>query len=281
MAHFSILTISSVSMTERSLDDLPPPDVQPEARLFSASQVAELHAPSSSGARTPVASRVARMLRATIVDGAMKTGESFPPERELAALLQVSRDTVRRAIEELIRQGLVEARQGAGTFVAARVEQPLTEITSFSDDMLRRGFRPGSHWVKRELRRPTPEESLALGLAPDSVVMHLERVRTADAVPMAIERAVLAAELLGGNLAFGDSLYDALNAVGVCPVRALQRLRAELASGLDAELLGIRSGDPVLHIERRSFSVEGRPLELTRSFYRGDRYDYLAVMGKG
>ncbi|HDR9762399.1 MULTISPECIES: GntR family transcriptional regulator [Burkholderia] len=267
-------------MTERSLDAPLSRDPQPGAHLFDAAQVAELHAPSAGGARMPIASRLARMLRATIVDGSMKTGESFPPERELAAQLQVSRDTVRRAIEELIRQGLVEARQGAGTFVAARVEQPLTEITSFSDDMLRRGFRPGSHWVKRELRRPTPEESLALGLAPDSVVMHLERVRTADAVPMAIERAVLAADLLGGNLEFGDSLYGALNAAGICPVKALQRLRAELASAPDADLLGIRGGDPVLHIERRSFSVEGRPLELTRSFYRGDRYDYLAVMGK-
>ncbi|KVK90742.1 UTRA domain-containing protein [Burkholderia cepacia] len=71
-----------------------------------------------------------------------------------------------------------------------------------------------------------------------------------------------------------------MNAAGICPVKALRQRRAELASGLDADLLGIRSGDPVLHIERQSFSVEGRPLELTRSFYRGDRYDYLAVMGK-
>ncbi|KVH35421.1 UTRA domain-containing protein [Burkholderia cepacia] len=58
-----------------------------------------------------------------------------------------------------------------------------------------------------------------------------------------------------------------MNAAGICPVKALRQRRAELASGLDADLLGIRSGDPVLHIERRSF-------------YRGDRYDYLAVMGK-
>lgn len=130
-------------------------------------------------------------------------------------------------------------------------------------------LQPGIALGQRELRLPTPEESLALGLAPDSVVLHLERVRTAGSVLMVIERAVLAAELLGGNLEFGASLYGALNATGICLVRALQRLRAELASELDAALLGIRSGDPVLHIECSSFSVEGRPFELTRSFYLG------------
>ncbi|WP_322052975.1 GntR family transcriptional regulator [Paraburkholderia bannensis] len=248
--------------------------------LFSEAQIAELHAPLPGGARMSITSRLAQMLRTTIVEGAMRTGESFPPERDLAASFGVSRDTVRRAIDVLIRQGLVEARQGAGTFVAARVEQPLSEITSFSDDMQLRGFRPGSYWIRRELRRPTPSEAFALGLEPDTMVMHLERVRTADGVPMAIERAVVSAAFLDGNLEFGDSLYRALDAAGNGPVKALQRLRAAVASAADGELLGIRAGDPVLRIERRSFSAEGRPVELTDSFYRGDRYDYVVAMSK-
>jgi GntR family transcriptional regulator len=247
--------------------------------LFKPAQITQLHAPTSNGARLSTAARLAQIFGATIAES-MKTGESFPPERDMAAYFKVSRDTVRRAIDILVRQGLVEARQGAGTFVAARVEQPLTEMSSFSDDMQLRGLRPGSHWLKRELRRPTPSESFALGLAPDSLVMHLERVRTADSVPMAIERSVLSAQLLGGNLEFGDSLYKALHAAGVAPVKAIQRLRAAVASAPDNELLGIHIGDPVLHIERRSFSAGGRPLELTESLYRGDRYDYVVAMSK-
>jgi len=247
--------------------------------LFSPAQVAQLHAPAPNGVRMPMAARLAQILGTAIADN-MKTGDSFPPERDMAAYFQVSRDTVRRAIDTLVRQGLVEARQGAGTFVAARVEQPLTEITSFSDDMRVRGLRPGSHWLRRELRRPTPAESFALGLVPDSLVMHLERVRTADAVPMAIERSVLSAQLLHGNLEFGDSLYDALDAAGSGPVKAIQRLRAAVATAPDNDLLGLHVGDPVLHIERRSFSAEGRPLELTESLYRGDRYDYVVAMSR-
>ncbi len=247
--------------------------------LFSQAQVAQLHTPNANGVRLSTAARLAQILGAAIADS-MKTGDSFPPERDMATYFQVSRDTVRRAIDTLVRQGLVEARQGAGTFVAARVEQPLTEMSSFSDDMHLRGLRPGSQWLKRELRRPTPAESFALGLVSDAQVMHLERVRTADAVPMAIERSVLSAQLLGGNLEFGESLYQALDAAGVGPVKAIQRLRAAVATAPDNELLGIHIGDPVLHIERRSFSAEGRPLELTESLYRGDRYDYVVPMSR-
>jgi GntR family transcriptional regulator len=245
--------------------------------LFNQAQITQLHTPSANGVRLSTAARLAQILGTTIAER-MKTGDSFPPERDMAVFFQVSRDTVRRAIDTLVRQGLVEARQGAGTFVAARVEQPLTEMSSFSDDMHLRGLRPGSQWIKRELRRPTPAESFALGLVSDTQVMHLERVRTADSVPMAIERSVLSAQLLGGNIDFGDSLYQALDAAGLGPVKAVQRLRAAVATAPDNELLGIHIGDPVLHIERRSFSAEGRPLELTESLYRADRYDYVVAM---
>ncbi|WP_080422774.1 GntR family transcriptional regulator [Burkholderia ubonensis] len=246
------------------------------AELFDAEQVAALRAPGN-GTESSISMRLARLLRAAIVDGKLKTGEGLPPERDLAERFQVSRDTVRRAIDKLTRQGLIESRRGAGTFVAARVEQ-LSPVTRFSDDMQRRGLQPGLQWLRRELDRPSPDELLALGLAPHARVIRLERVRTADAVPMAIERATLPANLLSGAVDFGDSLYRALQDADVHPVRAVQRLRAELASARDAELLGIRAGDPVLSIERRSFSSDGCPLELTRTLYRADRYDYVAVL---
>ncbi len=171
-------------------------------------------------------------------------------------------------------------RRGAGTFVAARVERQLSLITRFSDDMQRRGLKPGSQWLRRELDRLSPDELLALGLrlGPDSRVIRLERVRTADAVPMAIERAALPTDLLRDTVEFSESLYRALQDTDFRPVRAIRRLRAELASTRDAELLGIRAGDPVLSIERRSFSSEGCPLELTCSLHWGDRYDYVAVL---
>ncbi|SMC27748.1 transcriptional regulator, GntR family [Andreprevotia lacus DSM 23236] len=252
------------------------PQAATVSSLFDEADVAELHAPQTAG-RQSTYQRLANRLRQAIVDGQLAAGECFPPEREMAQQFKVSRDTVRRALELLTQQGLIESRQGAGTFVASRVEQPLAIISSFSDDMRQRGHTPGSFWIRRELGWPTPEESLALNLLPDQPVMRLDRVRTADGTPMAVERAVISAALLGNNLDFGESLYDALRAVDVRPARAMQRLRAQLASVADAGLLAINPLDAVLSIERRSFSNEGRPIELTRSVYRGDRYDYLSV----
>ncbi|WP_431824809.1 GntR family transcriptional regulator [Burkholderia sp. F1] len=127
------------------------------ADLFDAGQVAALRAPGNgSGTGSSISTRLARLLRAAIVDGKLKAGEGLPPERDLAERLQVSRDTVRRAIDKLTRQGLIESRRGAGTFVAARVEQPLSLVTRFSDDMQRRGLPVRSGCAESSTgRRPT------------------------------------------------------------------------------------------------------------------------------
>lgn len=223
----------------------------------------------------PLYKHIEVALRGAIRSGELAVGAGIPPERELAALLGVSRVTIRRAIEELVAQGLLQARQGSGTTVSARVEQALPMLGSFSEDMARRGYAPGSQWLEREVARPSPDEILALGLGPEDRVIRLARVRTADGAPIAVERASLNAALFGGDPAFGDSLYEALRARGVVPERAFQRLRAEAAHERDARLLGIEPGDPVLSTERRSFTRDGRPVELTRAVYRGDRYDYV------
>ena len=236
---------------------------------------AQLLTSSPGRGHLPLYQRMAVSLRAAMRSGTLPVGTGMPPERELATMLGVSRVTVRRAIEELVTEGLLQAKQGSGTTVAGRVEQALTALGSFSEDMQRRGLVPGSRWIARQLAHPTADEVLALGLAPTEQVMRLERVRTADGAPIAVERATVRAALLGGDIHFGDSLYEALRQHGVVPQRAFQRLRADAVGAADARLLGLREADPVLATERRSFTTEGRPVELTRSVYRGDRYDYV------
>ena len=233
---------------------------------------------SASRGHLPLYQKMAASLRTAIRSGTLQAASGVPPERELATLLGVSRVTVRRAIDELVQEGLLQARQGSGTFVTGRVEQPLSALGSFSEDMVRRGHVPGSRWISRELGYPSPDEVLALGLAPSEQVIRLARVRTADGAPIAVERASLRAALLGGEVHFGDSLYEALRQHGVFPQRAFQRLRAEVVRGQDARLLGLQDADPVLATERRSFTSEGRPVEFTRSIYRGDRYDYVVEL---
>jgi GntR family transcriptional regulator len=228
----------------------------------------------------PLYFRLAARLRELIEQGQVATGRSLPPERELAQRLGVSRQTVRRVVEELAREGLLAVRQGSGTFVSGRLVEPLTELASFSDDMRRRGLEPGSLWISREVAAPTPQEAFSLGLSLSDRVLRARRVRTADGTPIGVELAVVSAELVGGTVEFGLSLYDAIrrHAPSRAPERALQRLRAAVADARTAELLRITAGDPVLETERHSYGADGRPVEWTRSSYRGDLYDYVVEM---
>ena len=115
--------------------------------------------------------------------GALGPGESLPPEREMASLTGLSRVTVRKAVQALVQAGRLVQRRGSGTFVAPRVErveQALSLLTSFSEDMARRGKSVRSVWLSRAVHAPSPEEMMALGLTAHDRVARLERVRLAD-----------------------------------------------------------------------------------------------------
>jgi GntR family transcriptional regulator len=124
----------------------------------------------------------------------------------------------------------------------------------------------------------TPEESLTLGLSPGAPVYRFNRIRFADDLPMAIEYSTIPGFGLAGVDAVRDSLYEALNAAGNRPARALQRLRAVSLDGERATLLGLEAGSPCLYIERRGFLDDGRVIEATQSWYRGDAYDFVAEL---
>lgn len=229
-------------------------------------------------AATPLYLQLEAVLREALTSDTWKAGEAMPPERELANKFGVSRLTLRKALERLEAQGLVQRRQGSGTYVAPRLEQPLSTLTGFSEDMRARGLEPSLRWLKRGLFTASPEEVLALSLSPGEKVARLERVRSAQGEPMAVERAALPAHLLPDPEQVKESLYTYLESKDLRPARALQRLRSVAASRQEAELLGIRPGEPVLYIERLSYLADGSVLEFTRSHYRGDRYDFVAEL---
>jgi GntR family transcriptional regulator len=233
--------------------------------------------------RAPLYQQLKHALRDAIEDNRLAAEEALPPERELAEEFGISRITVRKALDALVGEGMLTRRQGAGTFVAARggetrVEKNFSKLSSFSEDMTSRGRRPESVWLSRSSGTVTPEEALTLGLSPGSRVYRFNRIRYADGEPMALEYSTVAGFCLPSEAAVGESLYEALEQHSVRPVRALQRLRAILFTGERAKLLGIDDGAPGLLIERRSFLKDGRPVEVTKSYYRGDAYDFVAEL---
>jgi GntR family transcriptional regulator len=177
-----------------------------------------------------------------------------------------------------VQEGLLTRRHGAGTFVASRTDVSTAKLSSFSDEMLARGLQPSSEWISRSNGAVTPAESLTLGLSPGAPVYRFQRVRCADGQPMAIEYSTIPAFALPDADAVDTSLYGALDVNGYRPVRALQRLRAMTFSSETASLLGVPDRHCGLMIERRGFLRDGRSVEVTQSYYRGDAYDFVAEL---
>src|SRR6202035_5301089 len=135
--------------------------------------------------RAPLYQQLQRALRDAIVDNRLTADEGLPPERDLAGEFGASRIPVRKALAPLVSEGLLTRRQGAGTFVAARVEKSFSKLSSFSEDMVSRGRAPRSVWLRRSDGAVTPEESMILGLGPGTPVYRFNRIRFADDAPMA------------------------------------------------------------------------------------------------
>jgi GntR family transcriptional regulator len=220
-------------------------------------------------------------LRREIETGRFAETQLLPAERVLCELLDVSRTTLRKAIADLVDEGVLLHRHGAGTFIhraRLHVDQPSSRLTSFTEDMQLRGLEASSRELERGVFLPTPEEAMMLGAGPNERVFRLGRLRLADGLPMAIERATVPLRFLPELEAVGASLYEALAARGFKPTRGLQRLRAILVSDVDAELLGIERNSPALHIQRIAYLTDGSCVEFTKSLYRADAYDFVSEL---
>ncbi len=231
--------------------------------------------------RGPLYLKLRSRVERAISDGVLSHGDALPSERDIADIADVSRVTVRKAVQDLVKDGILVQRHGSGTFVSrpvARVEQPLSRLTSFTEDMSRRGWKARSEWLTRGLFSPSPEEMVALGMAPGDEVVRIDRLRVADDLPLAIERASISSAMLPNPMLVETSLYAALEITGYRPVRALQRISATNLRGEDAALLQVEAGHAGLRIERISYLQSGRVVEFTRSLYRGDAYDFVAEL---
>jgi GntR family transcriptional regulator len=233
------------------------------------------------GGSGPLYLKLRQSLEEAILSGKLNHGDALPPERDLADYANISRVTVRKAVDDLVKDGLLVRRHGSGTFVVKpvnRVQQSLSRLTSFTEDMARRGLTTTAQWIERGLFHPSPEEMMVLGLAADSLVARLGRLRIADDMPLAIERASISAEFLPDPVRIGASLYAELDKTKSRPVRAVQRISACSLKDPDAAMLGVPVGSASLSIERISYLASGRVVEFTRSLYRGDAYDFVAEL---
>lgn len=229
----------------------------------------------STTSSEPLYRQLENALKQAVTAAYIKRGGVIPSERVLSLELNLSRVTVRKAIDGLVSDGFLDRRHGAKTVVSSRLEKSLATMTSFSEDMRSRGLEPGCTWISRDISRPSPAEMMALGISGSERVVRLRRLRTADGVPIAIEMATLPARFIPEPQAIGNSLYEYLETTGALPVRALQRMQAKPGTEEERRLLAAPDDASLLIMERRCFLADGQIVEFTQTKYRGDVYDFV------
>ncbi|HTW10953.1 MAG TPA: GntR family transcriptional regulator [Acidimicrobiales bacterium] len=212
----------------------------------------------------------------------LSPGEALPPERTLAESFSTSRTTVRQALHELTIEGRLVRMHGRGTFAALpKMAQPL-ELTSYTEDMRRRGLPSRSRLLSVGQVSADDELAWRLDIKSRAKVLRIERLRMASEEPMAIETTHLeAARFPGLAKRLGDSvsLYALMaDEYGVHLAEAEETIETVPAPPKEAEMLDTTVGYPMLLLSRHSRDGSGRPVEFVLSFYRGDRYKFVAQL---
>jgi GntR family transcriptional regulator len=237
-----------------------------------------------NGAKAATTSGKQALVRDRLMDllDRLEIGAAIPPERKLAADLGVSRPTLRAVVDELVREGFLHRRHGSGTYVAEpKIALALT-MTSFTEDMQRRGMRPDSRVLSFDVVTAGAKLGQKLHLSPSAEVWAIERLRLADDETMAIEflhvPQALAPELTQRDLEH-HSFYDLLRERhGIVVANGVQTIEPTVVNAEEAEILGVPIHAPAFLFERVSTSERGEVVEFVRSVYRGDRYKLVTEL---
>jgi GntR family transcriptional regulator len=235
----------------------------------------------------PLYLQLARRLEALIAEGSLAVGARLPGEEELARQYQLNRNTVRHALSLLVQHGVVRTEKGVGSFVRrARILSPvhrLDRMTSFVDD-----FELGTAEVedtilaKGRIRAPA-DLAAKLGLPAGSILVRLERLRLADSTPFVLERQYYDHRTFAGllDLDIRGSMYQLLIREFKADLHhSEQTLRAVRAPRDVARRLRLRADTPCMFLESLAYTAHDQPLEVLRSYYRGDRYTFRVESGR-
>ena len=232
----------------------------------------------AAGSGTPLYLQLARHLGEAVREGHYLPDEALPSERALSESLGLSRVTTRKAIDQLALQGLIVRRRGSGNYISPRIEQPLSRLTSFSEQLRARGYSPSSRWLSRSTGAASREEREVLDLPRGARVARLKRLRIADDTVVSLEESVLPVSVVPQPAQVEGSLYEFLEERRMAPLRAVQHIRALNASTQLARRLQIPTGRAVLFVTRIGYLASGEPVELTCSYCRDEYFDLVAEL---
>ncbi len=229
--------------------------------------------------------QLANILRDRILEGKLAAHQPIPSERELEKIYKVSRTTIRPAIDILVRQGFLYREHGKGTFVSPpKLQKGISELTSFTEDMKRRGIIPGQKILSIGYVKPPESVCAHLELSKGSKeVLCVDRIRLGNGSPMGLQTSYYS---LPPGMTFSreeleevGSIYMLLREkLHLIPTEADETLEVTVATPREATLLHIKAGSPLLLSERTTYSQARRVIEFAKILYRGDRYQYFAKL---
>jgi GntR family transcriptional regulator len=227
--------------------------------------------------------KVEETIAADIAHGEYRPGDQLPTEDELLQRFEVSRITVRRAIQNLVQRGLLEIRRGRGTFVSEpHIEAELTKLTGFVEDMKAAGRKASARVLSQGVVSASARVAERLQLARGTRVMRIERVRLADGVPVSFDETYLPVDL-GKKIVRRDLRMHPIFTLleeeyGVPLLEADYELEAVAASKAVAEALQVTVGTPIFQIERTSRTTNREPIDYEVLSYRGDLVRFVTKL---
>jgi GntR family transcriptional regulator len=226
--------------------------------------------------------QLANILRKKVENDDFKAHDAIPSERQLEEQYNLSRPTIRQAIDLLERQGYLYRVHGKGTFVSPpKLQKGILELTSFSEDMRSRGLTPGQRILEFGMEKAQGLVARQLGLTEGvDEVLRIKRLRFGDETPIGLQDSYL--HLPAGQTITREeieehgSIYAILQEkFGLFPTEADETLEVTLATPVEADLLEVPEGSPLLLNERTLWSQNRQAIEFVKILYRGDRYKYL------
>jgi GntR family transcriptional regulator len=235
--------------------------------------------PPAPTSPVPLHYQIREQISLAIADERLVPGDYLPPEEDLAAQASVSRTTIRQALAGLVHEGLIERKRGKGSWVVEpRIDQQLTELTGFVEDMLSYGLEPEARVISTEVVPADVIVAKELRIPEGSLVVRVERVRLADRRPILFDVSHLPLQI-GQRVVNEDlrqrSIFEILeNDLGIALNEAAYHISAVAAQKPMATHLRVRSGTPLLMIERTTFSTDGVPVDFENLYYRADRMTF-------
>ena len=228
--------------------------------------------------KVPVYIQIHNEIRKEIESGKWAVGERIPSERQLSQDFDVSRMTLRQAIQTLVDEGILQRQVGSGTYVASsKVQEKMSGTTSFTEITEEQGKKPSSKTVSYHVADPSISEMEKLKLKDGDQVLRMERIRYADKQPICFEVATIPVTIVNSlnKKDITSSLYNALEEkAGLKLGNATQTVSAILASEKIANFLNVKRGSAVLRVRQVTTLDDNRPFEYVRSQYAGDRFEF-------